>query len=352
MSLEIYGWNDFFSTGFAEFAERALEPARVILASGGSYRLARESGESPGSLSGRFRRRLRGGDGYPAVGDWVAMDPVGLRIEEVLPRRTKLSRKAAGRQTREQVVAANVDVVFTAMGLDSDFNPRRLERFLSTVWESGAAPVVLLTKLDLCPEAAARAGEIEDLAAGVEVIAVCALDGRGIDEMRSRLLPGETSVLVGSSGVGKSTIINSLLGRDAQKIREVRASDSRGRHATSHRELFVLPGGSLLIDSPGVREIQLFGSEASLERTFEDVAQHAAECRFSDCMHQSEPGCAVLAAVEEGALPEERLRSFRALQKELRYLHLRQDESAQRAEKQKWRAIHRELRRSGRHRRT
>jgi len=352
MSLDIYGWNDFFSRAFAKLGDRSLEPARVVLASGGSYRLARESGESSGTLSGRFRHRVRAAEDYPTVGDWVAVDPVGLRIEDLLPRRTKLSRKAAGRQTREQVVAANVDLVFAAMGLDSDFSPRRLERFLATVWESGAVPVVLLTKLDLCPDVASSVGEIEGVAAGVEVIASSALDGRGIDDLRSRLRPGETSVLVGSSGVGKSTIINSLLGKEAQKTREVRAGDSRGRHATSHRELFVLPGGSLLIDNPGVREIQLFGSEESLERTFEDVAGHAAECRFSDCTHQSEPGCAVLRAVAEGALSEERLESFRTLQRELRYLHVRQDESAQRAEKQKWRAIHREMRRSGRHRRT
>ncbi len=352
MSLDHYGWNAFFSEALSELGDRSLEPARIVLASGGSYRLARESGESMGALSGRFRHRLGSGADYPTVGDWVAVDPVGLRMEELLPRRTKLSRKAAGRQTREQVVAANVDVVFATMGLDSDFNPRRLERFLATVWESGAVPVVLLTKLDLCPDVAASIAEIEDVAAGVEVIALCALDGRGIDDLRSRLRPGQTSVLVGSSGVGKSTLINNLLGKETQKTREVRAGDSRGRHATSHRELFMLPSGALLIDSPGVREIQLFGSEESLERAFEDVAAHAAECRFSDCTHRSEPACAVLAAVAEGALSEERLESFRALQKELRYLQVRQDESAQRAQKQKWRAIHREMRRSGRHRRT
>ncbi len=352
MSLENYGWNDFFSWAFAELGEEALEPARVILASAGSYRLAREAGETSGTLSGRFRHRAVAGEDYPTVGDWVAIDPAGLRIERVLPRRTKLSRKVAGRKTREQVVAANIDVVFAAMGLDSDFNPRRLERFLATVWEGGAVPVVLLTKLDLCSVLDERKRAIEDVAAGVEVMASSGLDGRGIDELRSRLRPGETSVLVGSSGVGKSTIINRLLGRDAQKTREVRASDSRGRHATSHRELFMLPGGSLLIDNPGVREIQLFGSEESLERAFEDVAGYAAECRFSDCTHRSEPGCAVLLALAEGALSEERLESFRGLQRELRYLQVRQDESLQRAEKQKWRAIYREMRRAGRHRRT
>jgi ribosome biogenesis GTPase len=352
VSLDVYGWNDFFAQAFAELGEPDLEPARVVLAAGGSYRLARAAGESAGTLSGRFRHRAVGGEDYPTVGDWVGIDPAGLRIERLLPRRTKLSRKVAGRKSSEQVVAANIDVVFAAMGLDSDFNPRRLERFLATMWESGAVPVVLLTKLDLCSDAAAMEREIEDVAAGVEVIVSSALDGRGIENLRSRLRPGETSVLVGSSGVGKSTIINRLLGKDAQKTREVRAGDSRGRHATSHRELFLLPGGSLLVDNPGVREIQLFGSEESLERAFEDVAAHAAECRFSDCSHRNEPGCAVLAAHAEGSLSEERLDSFRSLQRELRYLHVRQDESAQRAEKQKWRAIHREMRRSGRHRRT
>jgi ribosome biogenesis GTPase len=350
--LETYGWSDFFKGAFEKIEERGLEPARVLLASGGFFRLARESGESAGTLSGRFRHRAVDAGDHPTVGDWVAVDPVGLRIERLLPRRTKLSRKVAGKKTREQVVAANVDFVFATMGLDLDFNPRRLERFLATIWESGAAPVVLLTKLDICSEIAARMREIEDVAAGVDVLAVSALDGRGMDELQSRLRPGKTSVLVGSSGVGKSTIINRLLGREAQKTLEVRPHDSRGRHATSHRELFVLPRGSLLIDSPGVREIQLFGGEESLGRAFEDVAESARKCRFSDCTHRSEPGCAVLAALSEGTLSEERLESFRALQRELRYLEVRKDALAKSAEKQKWRSIHRELRRSGRHRRT
>ena len=353
MSLDIYGWNDFFAKALHDLREPALEPARVVLASAGAYRLAREGGESAGSLSGRYRHRAAtDGDDYPTVGDWVAIDPAGLRIERLLPRRTKLSRKIAGRKSQEQVVAANVDSVFATMGLDSDFNPRRLERFLATVWEGGAVPVVLLTKLDLCPEIERKRHEIEDLAAGVEVIALSAIDGRGIDELRARLAPGKTSVLVGSSGVGKSTIINRLLGKVAQRTREVREHDSRGQHTTSHRELFVLPGGSLLIDNPGVREIQLYGGEEGLSRAFEDVATLAAACRFSDCTHRSEPGCAVLAAVAEGELSEERLESFRALERELRYLAIRRDESAQRAQKRKWRAIHREIRRSGRHRRT
>jgi ribosome biogenesis GTPase len=352
VSLEIYGWNESFAKDFAELGEPGLEPARVVLAAGGAYRLARAAGEASGTLSGRFRHRISSSDGYPTVGDWGAIDRESLRIEGLLPRRTKLSRKAAGRKTQEQVVAANIDVVFAVMGLDANFSPRRLERFLATVWESGAQPVVLLTKMDLCTDADFKAGEIAEVAAGVEVILSSAVDGRGIDRLRDRLLPAKTSVLVGSSGVGKSTIINRLLGRDAQKTREVLEDDSKGRHTTSHRELFVLPGGALLIDNPGVREIQLFGAEESLEQTFADVASLAESCRFSDCTHRSEPSCAVLDAVAKGELSEERLESFRSLERELHYLRTRQDQSAQRAQKQKWRAIHREMRRSGRHRRT
>jgi ribosome biogenesis GTPase len=238
------------------------------------------------------------------------------------------------------------------MGLDSDFNPRRLERFLSTVWDSGARAVVLLTKLDLELDPSEKIALVEEVALGVEVLTSSGLDGRGLDEIRARLRPRETAVLVGSSGVGKSTIINRLMGKEVQKTRSVREGDERGRHTTSHRELFVLPGGALLIDSPGVREIQLFGSEESLERTFEDVTEYASLCRFRDCTHAGEPGCAVVEAVRDGRLAQDRLESFRALEKELHYLRLRQDESAQRIQKRKWRAIHREMRRSGKHRRT
>jgi ribosome biogenesis GTPase len=352
VSLEIYGWDEFFEQSFLALDEPALEPARVVVAASGAYRLARASGETSGTLSGRFRHKVGASGGYPTVGDWVAVDPASGRIERLLPRRTRLSRKTAGRKTEEQVVAANIDVVFAVMGLDANFKPRRMERFLATVWESGAVPVVLLTKLDLCADPDSKVREIEDVASGVEVIASSAMDGRGIDRVRARLEPRKTSALVGSSGVGKSTIINCLLGRDVQKTREVSDAEARGRHTTSHRELFVLPGGALLIDNPGVREIQLFVAEESLEQTFSDIAAHAAECRFSDCTHRNEPSCAVLAAVAEGALAEDRLESYRTLERELQYLHRRQDQSAQQVEKRKWRAIHRELRRSGRHRRT
>jgi ribosome biogenesis GTPase len=347
VSLEDYGWNSFFSEAF-DALESSLEPARVVLVAGGRFELATSRGEMRASLAGRLRHQGI----VPGVGDWVVLDPKAGRIEDILARRTKLSRKGAGKRTEEQIVAANVDVVFAVMGLDSDFNSRRLERFLATVWESGARPAVVLTKLDLCTEIEERRRQVEEVALGVDVVALSSLDGRGLDDLRRHLRPRETSVLVGSSGVGKSTLINRLLGSEVQSTAPVRVWDDRGRHTTSHRELFVLPGGALLIDNPGVREVGLWGGEESLERTFEDVASFAIECRFRDCTHDGEPGCAVLEAVRSGRLPEERLSSYRGLEKELRYLRTRQDQSARREEKRKWRAIHREMRRSGRHRRT
>jgi ribosome biogenesis GTPase / thiamine phosphate phosphatase len=352
VSLEDYGWCTFYADSLEALRREeleGLEPGRVLLASGGTFRLATESGELLAQLSGRFRHRS---SSLPAVGDWVAFHSSTSRIHSLLERRTKLSRKAPGRKTAEQVVAANVDRVAAVMGLDSDFNPRRLERFLATIWESGAEPIVLLTKLDLCPEPAEEIREVEEVSPGVKVLALSSLDGSGVEEAGSLFRPRETAVLVGSSGVGKSTLINRLMQRQVQRTSAVRVSDERGRHTTSHRELFVLPGGALLIDNPGVREIQLFGGEESLERAFSDVTALAEQCRFGDCTHRGEPDCAVLSAVRSGALSTERLESFRSLGKELRYLELRQDEAGRSIEKKKWRAIHREMRRSGRHRRT
>jgi len=352
VSLRDYGWNDSFAEALARLGRPGLQPARVLLASAGSYRLITADGERRAGVAGRLRRAAAG-DGMPAVGDWVAALPVDAadaRIEHVLPRGSKLSRKVPGRRSVEQVVAANVDTAFAVMGLDGDFSLRRVERLLTVVWHSGAQPVVLLNKLDLRSDPQAARDEVLRVAPGVPVLLLSCLDGAGVDAVRDLLAPRRTAVLVGSSGVGKSTLINRLLGSPIQRTRDVRRGDDRGRHTTTHRELFRLPGGGLLIDNPGLREVQPWSAERGLSLAFDDVERLAADCRFRDCRHESEVGCAVLAAVDEGTLSRSRLRSYRDLRKEQRYLELRRNEQAQRVEKRKWRAIHREMRRSYRDR--
>ncbi len=347
--LEDYGYSAFFSDALARHHPE-LAPARVVLASSSSFRVITAEGELDAKTTGRIRHAASDATELPAMGDWVGL--AEDRIEWILPRRTRLSRKSPGKKTREQIVAANVDQVVIMMGLDNDYSERRLERYLTTVWDSGASPIVLLNKADLAADFEDRREAIDALSGGVPVIAASLATGLGVEAVEKLLLPRETAVLMGSSGVGKSTLINRLLGTQAQKTREVRARDERGQHTTTHRELFVLPGGALLIDNPGIRELQLWADESALEQSFDDIRQLADGCRFRDCSHEAEPGCAVMEALSSGTLASERLESYRSLQEELRYLRIRQDESAQRAEKQKWREIHKAMRKTGKHRRT
>jgi ribosome biogenesis GTPase len=263
-------------------------------------------------------------------------------VVEVLPRRTWLARKVPGAETSVQVVAANVDLALVVAGLDGDYNPRRLERALVLAWDGGAEPVIVLNKADVLPadEVAERVRATEAVAPGVTVLPVSAATGEGMDGVSACLRPGRTAALVGSSGVGKSTLVNRLLGEDRQRTSAVRASDARGRHTTTHRELLSLPGGALLIDTPGLRELQLWAGAEALEGAFADVDALAAGCRFADCTHAEEPGCAVVAAAAAGALGADRLQSYRKLQRELRHLALRQDDLGRREQKQRWRSIH------------
>lgn len=350
MTLEELGWDEFFATAFAPFALQGLTPARVV-AQKGLNQISTGSLEMYADLAGKLRHELKGpgkASGHPAVGDWVAIRlPTGdgrASIHAVLPRRSKFSRKTAGQRTDEQVVAANVDTLFLVSGLDGDFNPRRIERYLTAAWDSGAQPVVVLNKLDRCADPEACLLEIGAVAMGVPVHRVSALLGTGCDELSSYLGPGKTVSLLGSSGVGKSTLINRLLGRDAQKIGDVREGDDRGRHTTTHRELFVAPSGGLLIDTPGMREVQLWEVDQGIESAFGDLEELAGTCRFGNCQHQGEPGCAIQAALAAGTLTAERLESYRKLQKELHHLHLRQNDLARIQEKKKWKAIHKSLR--------
>jgi ribosome biogenesis GTPase len=292
-------------------------------------------------VAGRLRHAAEQRADFPAVGDWVAVEtPAGggdARIRAVLPRLTQFSRRAAGNPTEEQVVAANIDVVFLVSGLDHDFNLRRIERYLVTAWESGASPVILLNKADLVEDADARVEEVAGLAQGVPVHAMSATRPdavhAAIDRVRAYLTRGRTAALLGSSGVGKSSIANALLGEARLPTHEVRESDSRGRHTTTGRQLVLLPDGGVLIDTPGMRELQLWETGEAVAGAFADIEALAEECRFRDCRHRSEPGCAVLAAITAGMLPEARLESFRKLQDEQAHQSRQQDERGRIEEK-------------------
>jgi ribosome biogenesis GTPase / thiamine phosphate phosphatase len=327
--LAALGWDDVFAERFAPYAAQGLLPARVGVEYQHIYRLYAAEGELLATVAGRLRHRAASRLDYPAVGDWVAYrhtpDEERARIHGVLARKSVFTRKVAGSVVAEQVVAANVDTVFLVAGLDGDFNPRRLERYLILARESGAEPSIVLTKADLADDPASAVAQAERVAPGVPVHLVSAPRDEGFDELAGYLRPGRTVALLGSSGVGKSTIVNRLIGEERQQTREVRERDRKGRHTTTHRELILLERGGLVMDTPGMRELQLWDVDEGMEEAFADVEALALACRFPNCGHTQEPGCAVLAAVAAGTLPEARLASYHKLQAELARLAAQQD---------------------------
>jgi ribosome biogenesis GTPase len=322
--IRSYGWSDGLQHDFQAFADQGLAPARVIIQRRGAYRIISDAGEVEARITGRLAHEATEG-GYPVTGDWVAaeLDSSGglAMIQAVLPRASVFTRRAAGESGAVQVVAANIDVAFVTASLNADLNPRRLERYLAMAHESGARPVIVLTKADVCDDVAALVSEIQATAAGVRVLAISSRTGQGLDALRAEMAPGSTAVLLGSSGVGKSTLVNALAGHEKMATREIREDDARGRHTTTHRELVLLPSGALILDTPGMRELGLADAEAGLAAAFADFQGEidglAEDCRFRDCAHGSEPGCAVRAALEDGRLDRERWESFGKLRREL-----------------------------------
>jgi len=343
--LTSYGWSETLQRDFEPFAAQGLVPARVIVQQRGLYRLAASAGEIEGRISGRFAHEAAAG-GYPVTGDWVAAElkADAAIIAHVLPRTTAFTRLAAGTSKDRQVVAANVDTALLAASLNADLNLRRLERYLATAYESGAKPVILLTKADACEEPGPPIDEVEAVAFGVPVIAVSVRTGQGLEELRALLAPGKTAVLLGSSGVGKSTLVNALAGAERMATREIREDDAHGRHTTTHRELILLPSGALILDTPGMRELALWDAEAGVAAAFAEttaeVERLAEGCRFRDCAHGKEPGCAVQAALADGRLDADRWRSFQKLQRELAHAVRKEDPLAAAAERKRWAAIH------------
>jgi len=333
-ALEELGWDAAWASALEQLQDENLIPARVAAQHRGAYVVWTADGEVRVRAAGRMYYEHEVGEPIPAVGDWVGVRET--TITSILPRRSAFMRKRAGLGSDEQVLAANVDTAFLLAGLDDDLSLRRLERYLTTAWDSGAEPVIVLTKADLCDDVAGALFEVESVAIGVPVYPVSNVTGIGIDGLARHLGAARTAVLLGSSGVGKSTLLNRLAGSELMRTREI-AADGTGRHTTTHRELVQLPDGALVIDTPGLRELQFYDGDVSA--AFDDIETLAAECRFRDCAHVREPGCAVLAAVDNGTLALDRLRSWRKFQRELEAIAARTDHRLRAARKKRWKEL-------------
>lgn len=350
MKLTEYGWDDRFDTAFREQSADDRVPVRISLQVKGRYLALTDIGEIPAEPTGRLMYDAVSSNDLPVVGDWVVatiLDETSPRalIHAVLPRHNLLARKEPGKRAVAQPLAANVDIVLVTVAMDQDFSLNRIERYLALSRECRIAPVVLLTKADASTEPAKRVDDVRTRNPDVPVIAFSSLDGTGMDELAECLKPGVTCAVLGSSGVGKSTLVNRLLGAEVLKTREVRLADNKGRHTTVNRQMFVLPSGALMIDTPGMRELQLWGARDSVNHAFTEIEDLATECRYPDCRHENEPGCAVLEALVEGRIDPARFENFRKLSREMDFLSQRQEEGSARAERAKWKNIKKEAKR-------
>lgn len=341
--------------GFDAFVEKHLKSSTIENLSIGricaeykeNYKIFSEFGELNANISGKFRNNSINREDFPAVGDWVLFNYIESDdkaiIQEILPRKSKFSRKVAGKETQEQVIASNVDFAFIVCALNYDFNLRRIERYLSLIWQSGATPVVILTKSDLCIDVQNKISEVENIAFGVDVHGISNISTYGIEVLQKYLIDNKTVVLLGSSGVGKSSLINNLAKQEVMKVNELRSNIDKGRHTTTHKQMFILPDGGLIIDTPGIRELQLWDAEDGISQTFSDIEELAKSCKFSDCSHTNEPDCTVRKAINNGLLDASRLENYLKVQKEQEYLISRQTQSAAKVERNKWKAIHKQI---------
>ena len=343
MDLTSLGWNIQLEKDFEQYSPTGCTAGRVAVEQKGLYHVFTKYGDLPARITGKLRHAAKGRADFPAVGDWVALGyapgDVEAAIQAVLPRQSKISRKVAGKTVDEQILATNIDTAFIVTGLDSDFNLRRIERYLTVILDSGADPAVLLNKADLCNSPEEKLAEAESVAYGVPVHLVSARTGQGIETLTSYIHTGKTAVLLGSSGAGKSTLINRLLGYERNRTQEVREDDSHGRHTTTYRELIILPQGGCIIDSPGLREIGVWDADAGISETFEDIESLARRCRFNNCRHKNEPGCAVREAIESSSLNPSRFENFLKLRREQAYVSRLQNRNEMLADKEKWKKI-------------
>lgn len=338
------GWNeelDHYLNQFNKENQVDYKVGRVAVEYKALYKIFTTEGEILGSVSGKMQHEAVDRQDYPAVGDWIIIDKTNSKagnavIHGILPRKSKFSRKIAGKKSDEQIVASNIDYLFICMSLNKDFNLKRLDRYLIMAWDGGANPVILLTKSDLCSDESfiqEKVNEIESIAFGVDIHVISSYDGIGIDNLSKYIDKGITLAFLGSSGVGKSTLINTLIGEEKLETREIRDDDDKGKHTTTHRELIPLEGGGIVIDTPGMRELHMLDTEGGLDSTFKDIEDLALSCKFNNCGHKSEPGCAVKKALYNGTLTGERLNNYFKLQKEIAFIERKNKMKEKRAEK-------------------